>query len=208
MKNNNDIPAESQGKRDLKPDVAVKLRHLELLFGHEQSGKFDICYSDPKTGAPSQHETFDVGDIDRAAEFAAKVNAEPGVNAYVRPAVLGEDVAPFGAVTDEDFSHSTHVWCDFDDKEAALKARPLYSDCQPNFVVYTGRIKNYTEEDLRAHLYWRLNDEEGEVIRRGDSQRQLNKAIAGKLNSDRSVVNPTRMMRLAGSIAWPTKMAV
>ena len=63
-------------------------------------------------------------------------------------------------------------------------------------MVITGRHPH-----LRAQLLWRLNA----PLRDADACRRQNLAIASALGGDTSVVNPSRVLRLGGSIAWPRK---
>ena len=50
-------------------------------------------------------------------------------------------------------------------------------------------------------MLWRLNS----PVRDADACRRQNLAIASALGGDTSVVNPSRVLRLGGSIAWPRK---
>lgn len=190
----------------LAPDADVIQRHLELLFGREVRGKFALAWIDPsKSSRINTSKVYDVGDIDLAAEEAAAINATPGASFYVRPAVFSEDMAPFGWPKDEDFDHTSHLWCDLDDHDATSASAQVTSTCRPNFVVITGRTLASGEPHKRAHLYWRLAADEGEVIRRGEYVSQLNKAITAKLVGDPASTNPSRLMRLAGTINWAWK---
>ena len=62
--------------------------------------------------------------------------------------------------------------------------------------MVTGR-----QPHVRAQLLWRQETPE----RDPDRCRQQNLALAQALGGDRSVVNPGRVLRLAGSLAWPVK---
>ncbi len=53
----------------------------------------------------------------------------------------------------------------------------------------------------RAQLYWRCE----EAITDPNALRATNAAIAAALGADPAVINPGRIMRLPGSIAWPVK---
>ena len=77
-------------------------------------------------------------------------------------------------------------------------ARNLYRErrCPPTAVVVTGR-----QPHQRAQPWWRLEtpERDPEVCRR------QNRVLALALGGDPSVVNPGRVLRLAGSVAWPIK---
>ena len=83
-----------------------------------------------------------------------------------------------------------------DDGEAVRTAKSKCGAAPPNIGVITGRIPH-----ARAQLYWRTE----EPITDFKALREVNTSIAAVLGGDPSVVNPGRIMRLAGSIAWPTK---
>jgi hypothetical protein len=63
-------------------------------------------------------------------------------------------------------------------------------------VVVTGRHPH-----KRAQLFWRLE----EPVDDPDVLRDWNRRIAARLGGDTTVVNPTTLMRVAGTIAWPWK---
>jgi len=91
----------------------------------------------------------------------------------------------------------TYFWVDLDDEGAAEAVKNAYpQDCKPTASVVTGR-----KPHKRAHLYWKLIEKEADraVIKK------LNQAAAKKLRGDETAVNPSRLMRLGGSIAWPYK---
>lgn len=182
--------------KNLSPDCGAMLQHLEFLFAGQPSGKIEIAYTPPTTGAVSKAEWFDVTEINAAAEFAAKVNAEEGVNVYVGAALRKPDTAPFGRSSSDDYYLSTAIWCDLDDAGAAKAAKDKYAALPPSFVVVTGR-----HPDLRAQVWWKL-----EQVQSDPSQHKANLGhICAALGGDKSVVDFARVMRLGGSIAWPKK---
>ena len=106
------------------------------------------------------------------------------------------DTPPFGRCGDSDFYALTAYYADLDDHDAVMNAKARYQHCPPSFVVITGQYPY-----VRAQLWWRLEEpiDDPEICRR------QNIALALALAGDTSVVNPGRLMRLAGSIAWPVK---
>ena len=179
----------------LQPDEDMISANLESLFGECTEGQISLQHHNPRTGLLNVYKRFDVGDFDLAAEYAAKVNAIPGTTVYFRPAVVPES-AP-RKITDEDVKFVTSVWVDLDDEGAAKAVKNAYpQDCKPTASVVTGR-----KPRKRAHLYWKLIEKEVDraVIKK------LNQAAAKKLRGDETAVNPSRLMRLGGSIAWPYK---
>ena len=66
----------------------------------------------------------------------------------------------------------------------------------PTLAVCTGRHPH-----PRTQLFWRLSEP---IVDAGELERAL-AAVAEALGGDPQVVDAARVMRLAGSIAWPHK---
>jgi hypothetical protein len=75
-------------------------------------------------------------------------------------------------------------------------ARKRWGTTAPTQIVVTG-----TEPHLRAQLWWRLD----ECITDHSVAEPLLKGIAATMHGDSTVTDAPRVMRLAGSIAWPMK---
>lgn len=181
---------------NLSPNRSAMLQHLQFLFSGQSSGKIEIAYTPPTTGAVSKAEWFDVKDLVAAADFAATVNSEQGVNVYVGAALRKPDTAPFGRSSSNDYYAATAIWCDLDDPGAAVSAKDKYAALPPSFVVVTGR-----HPDLRAQVWWKLDNAQSDPAQHKTNLGHICAALAG----DKSVVDFARVMRLGGSIAWPKK---
>ena len=179
---------------DLAPDRGQVLRQLEFWFGQHLAGEIDIGWFDPANGQLNRFHRFDVGDIDECADFVIETNRVPGQSIYLRPALVDPTSGRF--VRDSDFLTAGGPWCDLDDAGAAETAPKIYTLCRPNMVVVTGRSPH-----KRAQLFWRLED----GIDDPALLRDLNQRIATRLDGDVKVANPTTLMRVAGTIAWPWK---
>ena len=185
----------------IEPDADQTLRHVEHLFGgyldgcHE--GKIELAWCDGKDGKLRHAATFGTDELDELVERAVKENRAPGQNVYVGQALRKPDIPPFGRCTDNDFFALTAFYVDLDD-DVLASARGCYrqADCSPTAVVVTGR-----QPHTRAQMLWRLEIPE----RDADLCRRQNLALADALGGDTSVVNPSRVLRLGGSIAWPAK---
>ena len=64
---------------------------------------------------------------------------------------------------------------------------------------FTMSVKTGTTPFIRGHAYWQLE----EPCRNLDAWRDVQKAIAASLGTDPMVVNPSRIMRVAGTVSWP-----
>jgi hypothetical protein len=176
------------------PDAEQILGQLMFWFGDQLTGEIDIGWVDPQSGNLNRFRRFDVGDIDECAAFIAEVNAVPGQSVYFRPALVQPDAPRH--VRDEHFLGAAGAWVDLDAEGAADAAPNIYSLCRPNMVVVTG-----WHPHKRAQLFWRLE----EPVNDPGLLRDWNRRIAARLGGDTTVVNPTTLMRVAGTIAWPWK---
>lgn len=181
---------------NLAPNRDAILAHLNFLFSNQDRGLIEIAYTPSNSGAVSKAEYFSPKDIDRAADFALKQNSVEGVNVYVGAALRKDDIPPFGRSNHEDYFLSTAIWCDLDDANAAKEAKEKYKDLPPSFVVVTGR-----HPDLRAQVWWKLESRQSDPA----EQRKALSNICAALSGDKAVVDPIRVMRLGGTIAWPKK---
>ena len=184
----------------MKPNIGTMCQHLEHLFGGDLGGMHDglveIAWSDAKSHKLQHARHFGTDELDEAAEFAAAENAKPNQNVYVGAALRKPNSAPFGRANDDDFYAMTCFYADLDDGDAVRKAKERCGHCPPTLAVWTSR-----KPQPRVQLWWRQELPEPDP----DVCRQQNAAIAKALDGDSSVINPSRVMRLAGSIAWPLK---
>lgn len=185
----------------IEPDPEQMLRHLEHLFGGDldgcHEGKIELAWCDGKDGRLRHAATFGTDEIDEMVERAVRENRLPGQNVYIGQALRKPDIAPFGRCTDADFFALSTCYVDLDDDVLNVaRERYRHAGCPPTAVVVTGR-----QPHTRAQLLWRLEIPE----RDAELCRQQNLALAHALGGDRTVVNPSRVLRLGGSIAWPAK---
>ena len=175
-------------------------QHLEHLFvGYldgAQHGRIEISWTDPIGGRLNQARWFGTDELDEAAEFVVETNRQEGKNTYVGAALRKPDTALFGRADDEDFYCLTAFYADLDDADAVRGARERYKHCPPTAAVWTGKTPG-----PRQQLWWRLELPEYDP---GQCRAQ-HRALAEILKGDTTVINASRVMRLAGTIAWPTK---
>ena len=189
----------------LAPDKTAMAAHIEHLFGgfldgyHE--GRIELAWTNTTPDAAGKYklanaELFGTDQIEELVERAAVLNARPMCNIYIGAALRHPHTAPSGRCSDSDAWALPFVYVDLDDEGAAPAAKLAYGADVPTLAVVTGRSPY-----MRAQLWWRLNTP---LTDHAAWEAQL-RGIATKLNGDTSVCNPSRVMRLAGSIAWPVK---
>ena len=123
-------------------------------------------------------------------------NLVPGQSMYIRAATVRADMRPH--TTDADFIQAPGPWHDVDTPEQVEAARQVQTMVRPNGITVT-RAPCRT---LRAQsLAWCTEPIASPRV----AARSLNKRVYRLYGGDPSVVNPTRLMRLPGSIAWPWK---
>ena len=190
---------------DLVPDRAAMIAHLEHLFGgfiEDADGLIEIAWTadkpHPVNGKYALQHTrlFGTDQIEEAADFAVEINSQPMRNVYVGGALRKPETPHHGRTSDDDVLATTAVWADLDSEDSARSAKVNYSDLKPTFIVMTG-----THPHNRVQCWWKLSENITDPAR----LRNLLSGIAHRMGGDTSVVNPSRVMRLAGTIAWPQK---
>jgi hypothetical protein len=154
----------------------------------------EIAYSDPATGDVDAAQTFSTFELKEAAEFAEKKNFA-GCNVYVGPAIRQGKQPASGRASDKDAVTSSHAWAEFDGAGDAKRIGAIMKEqnLAPALVVTTGTVPH-----LRAHLYFKLD---GAVT--PENLKAVNTALYESLGSD-AVHNNSRIMRLAGTVNYPT----
>ena len=184
-----------------EPDPVQMRRHVGHLFEgwldgcHE--GRIELAWTDARDGKLRHAAIFGTDGLDELVGRAVVENRRPGQNVYIGQALRQPDIAPFGRCGDDEVFALTAFYVDIDDDVTATASINYRNrGCPPTGVVVTGRHPH-----VRAQMLWRLEA----PLRDLELCRQQNAALAQALNGDPSVVNPSRVMRLGGSIAWPIK---
>ena len=186
--------------QDLLPNREAIRQHLQFLFGdvvEYGDGKVEIAIIN-KTNGKVYSGWFDADDqaLDKAADYAFEQNLIEGNNVYNGAALRDPLTLPTGRGVDDDFYALTAVYVDLDDKAAVDKAASRWADNMPTMIVATGQHPH-----PRLQGFWKL----AEPITDPDEARATLQGLARRLDGDTTVTNPSRIMRLAGSIAWPAK---
>jgi KaiC/GvpD/RAD55 family RecA-like ATPase len=179
-----------------EPDPVAMAALLDHLFRDELGGLVELAWTDAQDGKLRHAQLFKVDEIDDLVAKAVEVNSVEGQNAYFGAALRKLATRPFARATDHDFLAAPAFWADLDDDQAVAQAEIRYNSAPPTIGVITGR-----KPHPRVQLWWRQKS----VCDDPDALRKQNAALASALDANPSVINPGRVMRLAGSVAWPTK---
>lgn len=177
----------------LRPNADAMHEALSFWFGLCTDGQIELGWRDPATKTLNRFKRFALTEIEELVTFAYDVNVQPGANMYFRVCTLKSLPGP---TTDEHFLQAPGAHIDHDDagSVARLSSHPL--PLKPAYLVITGR-----DPEIRGQTFWPVD----EPITDPAIVRELNGGLAQFFGGDPAVVNPTRLMRLPGSIAWPVK---
>jgi hypothetical protein len=129
--------------------------------------------------------------IAEAVQAICDIN-QRGYNVYaVRNPI--KDTVGGRSANDDDIAAAFFLWADCDDQAAANN---VYRFDGPKWsaAVTTGRTPS-----VRVHTYWALEQPCTDLA----AWRQMQTAIAAHFGSDRSVINPSRIMRVGGTVTFP-----
>jgi len=153
---------------------------------------FEIRAIAPDREKQPQSARFSPDWMDEAVDWAESLN-NLGFNVYVTRNPIRQDVGR--NATDEDVVAAFFVWADCDDTEASGN---VYRFDGPR---WTGAVTTGRKPHIRAHTYWELEDPCLNI----KAWTELQKGIAAYFGSDDKVVNPSRIMRVGGTITYPAK---
>lgn len=184
-----------------KPDAATISEHLRHVVRrwHELDAecllevRFITADDSPVVKDVSRYRPTDDG-IEQASAHIAAMNGY-SLNAYivVNPIDAKAEIKAGKAATDPDILASFFHWADADDQQAADNIKSFVGP-RPTYYVITGTVPC-----SRPHVYFELE----EPTRNLTAWNATQKAIAATLKTDPSVVNPSRIMRVAGTVNWP-----
>lgn len=188
------VPEEQQA---ILPDTAEITRDLEYMTARwdqlEQPAMFELRAF--KEGVAPKTAKFSPDWIEDAADWAESMN-NLGYNLYAVRNPIRADLT--GSATDADIIGAFFLWADCDDPAAVDNVR-RFDGPQCSASVVTG-----DQPSTRVHLYWQLS----EPVTDMSAWRDMQTRIAAHFGSDRTVVNPSRIMRLGGTVAYPAKHKV
>ena len=170
-------------------------RHISLLSQSWHSDNLSAimeirCLRD---NAPARSITFDPTDDwlrDDALSSAISLNLA-GWNAYV--CVNPISSLKSGSADAKSIVAAYYIYADADDFEAASRLRS--ASPRPDFFVRTG-----SKPHERLHAYWAIQD-----IASLDEWQRMQGALIAKFRTDPAIKDASRIMRLAGTISYPSK---
>ena len=184
--------------KKLHANKAIILRFISAITcdwpnSSKEVGLFEIrCLGDKKT---PKSKRFSLDTIDEAVDFAILMNVkEYNIYMMINPIRMDAKIKASKAATDPDILRAHYSFADADDQAGLTGIIKLSELCEPDIVVTTGTVPHE-----RRHAYWRLSEActDLELWR----STQLN--IATLFATDKSVINPSRLMRVAGTVNYP-----
>jgi hypothetical protein len=171
------------------------LRHLEWLIGSvgevQADLRLEIAWGDPESG-PNHAKTFRLDQLNAAVGFAAWINAK-GCNVYVGATLKRADTPVKGRTGGQHAALVTNLPIDIDGS-FVVGARRLANIAKPKLVVITGRAP-----EPRGQLWIMITPTEDI-----ESWLEANRRSVHFSGGDRNALGPYRLMRLAGSISFPS----
>lgn len=143
-----------------------------------------------KESAQPQTARFAPDWMDEAVEWCEGMNGL-GFNIYAVRNPIRASVT--GSASDTDIVAAFYLWADCDDPAAADNVQ-RFDGPRCTAAVRTGTIPA-----TRVHIYWRLEEPCFDLA----AWREMQCTIAAHFGSDKTVVNPSRIMRVAGTVAYP-----
>jgi hypothetical protein len=182
----------------LEPNIQAMNAMLHALFPPSKLSGFDdakieLAYNSDPEGGPDRAEAFSVFKPQELVARAVELNRR-GKNLYIGPALRRPEWRG-GRSRKEDVWTTFNLWADHDDEhgDANLSSGAEAFDIDPAFLTTTG-----TQPHPRRQTFFPVEgDITPEKIEAG------NRALQAIFKSDPLVIEPGRLMRLAGSNTFP-----
>jgi hypothetical protein len=191
------VDAEPAANDALAPnaaDIDQFIRSLAKPFAQFKDCTFEIRALDPheKSGPINRSFAFTDDGISEAIEFAVDQN-KGRRNIYI-----GLNPRRGSGTKDEDVVAAAFNFTDIDSGGNAVD-RLLAMEPKPSFIIRTG-----TKPHERAWGFWMLEDAEHNL----QTWKRRQEAFARALGSDPTVSNPSRIVRVAGTVSYPSQRKV
>ena len=160
----------------------------------EEAGLFEVrCLAENRSVVS---HFFKLNAANEAVDLALRMNANK-LNVYmtINPINLNARPKSGKSANDSDVMRAHFSFADADDVQGINGLNVLAGLIEPDIIVTTGTIPH-----RRCHAYWRLIEPCYDLPIWTQRQKQL----ADQFNTDKAVVNPSRIMRVAGTISFPS----
>jgi virulence-associated protein E len=192
-------PGEKSAQAPDRDAIGAFIRHLFGTAHPPNLGLVEVAWTGPgRQRDLNRAKLFDAEDVQGIVAEIVRRNSVPGQNAYVSASPRRRDTTRDKRASRADVIAVSAAWADLDDEGVAESARQHLKavGLPPTLVVQTG-----AHPHLRAQC-WFLLDESTTDLDRAEA---INRRLAQLLNGDRSAVDASRLMRAAGTVAWPKK---
>ena len=159
-----------------------------------QVGGFEIrCLGENRS---TVSQIFALEALSEATDLAVRMNANK-LNVYmtINPIDMGAVVKSGKSANDSDILRAHYSFADADDVQGITGLDELAGLIEPDITITTGTIPHE-----RRHAYWRLTEPCLDLPLWKERQKQ----IAVQFKTDKAVVNPSRIMRVAGTVSYPS----
>jgi hypothetical protein len=160
----------------------------------DQAGKFEIrCLGENRTPIT---QIFTLEEVAASVDFAIRMNTiKLNVYMMINP-INPEAIIKAGkGARKENILRAHYSFADADDRQGLQGLTSLADNLPPDIHVTTGTVPYE-----RSHAYWKLA-EPCYDMNFGTSKQAH---IADQCDTDRSVKNPSRIMRLPGTVSYPS----
>ncbi|MDA8751116.1 hypothetical protein N9P43_02555 [Planktomarina temperata] len=164
------------------------------LKAEEDEHNFEVrCLGENRTPNSRLFAPSQIGD---ATAFIIKMN-DLKMNVYMT--INPINAMLHGNATDDDVACAHLSFADADDLTGLAGIKTMIGEHAPDFIVTTGSVPCE-----RQHAYWRLEAPCHDL----ELWKQSQQKIARNLGTDPSVINPSRIMRVAGTVSYPSQSKV
>ena len=168
----------------------------QITANWEEVGQPLIEIRSISQGGSTQAARFKHTDIDDAVEHAeAMNNAKANIYMCINPVDPITPIPAGKAAKDTDILAAFYCFADAD-TEGAMESIKQFAGPKLTMSVKTG-----STPFNRGHAYWQLE----EPCYNLEAWREVQKSIAASLHTDPAVINPSRIMRVAGTVSWPNQ---
>ena len=155
-----------------------------------QNGLFEVrCLGEHRNPVTQR---FALHACDEAVDLAVRMN-DVGLNIYMTINPISNNAA-VKAAKDADILRAHYTFLDADDQSGLSGLNALVAKLEPDIIVITGIIPHE-----RRHAYWRLLEPCNDL----NLWRYWQLDRAKRYQTDTAVTNPSRIMRVAGTVSYP-----